>query len=1386
MRYVYNFFIIFAIYTAEYALADNADTVKRNAWKFEDTDTIQSSVPSNLKYYKSFELLPDEINFKIFNKQDLSHLAGKKLYVGYGIADQKGEDCKIFPAAETGQAHDITVCLPWWRMEREYKRKKNTSKAMPSFLDGLKVPRAPMTVNYCKEYADGKEYPGGKATCTTYFDRNAGGDCWDNPEQAKCFVDNCGIQLKNKCEYIDSAVGNVDTLPSSVLNSTGTPESVETKVKLTTHRYTCPSGPIAENVECVDEKQAIMFPYECKEDDVATLKDDGEYIYCDEQRPVFDVSGNIESFLGTCSDGTEVTCQVNKFKNTVKVCTQPIYETEIISEIKGTELVRGYTERTVDVLSGEADIYSADESCLRSNTVDQAREQELYVKIIGTGALDDDIYVLRHKADGSHTKVYCNMQHNGNNGSKKSYNGDVLACLANNGSYSFSSTVGIEVTDIVSVQQNSENENESGAPFSLGRQHYGSTKVVIDNIEVAPSTFSNLFPHYPSAGQWLKTWDNTNSTLSILFPFAGAYELFFYNKSNEEIAKATLDIEDFKEITQNGSLQLKLGRTMELANNIPEENANREDMWVEWGGGVYGGKDSITGTANASPNDSYVKDNAVTNIIAKDLLTGAIVPIPLTYPMPYPNRVFISKLKVYEYRKYRCYDDFAPFSVTGQNSSTRSVCTNTSEWDDYTNNLAPDVGNLQQWEDNALCEQNCRSTYTCSAATEGSLNGFKCSERGGENIGGDLSGNLFSSKDTCDAACWIQSPCANYTESNCNIIEEQNSEPISDYTGKTLYRKKSISYKCENRVDTQIGCAEYDVRVSEGDLNYGFTAVGYESKDYSGSFEEAVTKAQMLEVGQQHIFSGWPGKCVQGKKWDFSYLSDPMTIISYAMSAYQSMDYMADLNPDGWASDMRKSFESFTDSISEPINEAMSSVAESTIGETSKAAADNVSGAIKDVAASGGAETANNAIATGAANANPNLSALKNLEATAVGGMDNVSKVISETYNPITGLDKITQPMKDMFLEQTGIDWDATFSASGTEFKYGDYINVTNGDLVTFGGKAAYLAASPSEQDYITADRLLKGYVGINTEEGEVHNYNACMASIGASLPNLIGWSVDSSENSSSQLIAPWRHPLRMTPVQLASISTVTSEKYVTSQYLYENVDNILLSVVAITPQAYLKATQVICMGTKVAQAASHIETENNKNNPIAGMLTPEALAKMAVSMACPPCGFAMTVVMDLMSNVFAKIDTCNDETDAMQWGMLDYKTNKFQNQEQCHYVKTECDKKVNFGFSKKCVRERKEYCCYDQITTKVFAEGLKAQLNKGWDSCSDIEVDDLKDISFRECRDGEIPHINKCIPTESYSEFQQVIMRQASKNLNSSMADGLIDQAKQSMSFMK
>ncbi len=82
------------------------------------------------------------------------------------------------------------------------------------------------------------------------------------------------------------------------------------------------------------------------------------------------------------------------------------------------------------------------------------------------------------------------------------------------------------------------------------------------------------------------------------------------------------------------------------------------------------------------------------------------------------------------------------------------------------------------------------------------------------------------------------------------------------------------------------------------------------------------------------------------------------------------------------------------------------------------------------------------------------------------------------------------------------------------------------------------------------------------------------------------------------------------------------------------------------------------------------------------------------------------------------------------------------------------------------CVQHKYSYCCYDSILTKVFAEGVKEQTGRGWESCNDLTIADLKKISFRECKPGETPRKDRCFSTEKHSEFKQVLFRQASKNM--------------------
>ena len=100
--------------------------------------------------------------------------------------------------------------------------------------------------------------------------------------------------------------------------------------------------------------------------------------------------------------------------------------------------------------------------------------------------------------------------------------------------------------------------------------------------------------------------------------------------------------------------------------NPESDDACLKDDFLEIGGGVWGGHDSKTGTKacqNAPTTNDYIKEHAIYSILVVDLLTGNTTPIEMVYPLAYVNRVFVSKLKIYEKRKYRCYKPFTEVKV---------------------------------------------------------------------------------------------------------------------------------------------------------------------------------------------------------------------------------------------------------------------------------------------------------------------------------------------------------------------------------------------------------------------------------------------------------------------------------------------------------------------------------------------------------------------------------------------------------------------------------------------------------------------------------------------------------------------------------------------------
>ena len=133
----------------------------------------------------------------------------------------------------------------------------------------------------------------------------------------------------------------------------------------------------------------------------------------------------------------------------------------------------------------------------------------------------------------------------------------------------------------------------------------------------------------------------------------------------------------------------------------------------------------------------------------------------------------------------------------------------------------------------------------------------------------------------------ITAPCV-WAANNktCEIIGQQLTQPVTDYTGKTVYTKRTTTWRCNEIVDKIVGYRSYTKKKEKGSYPLN-TEVGYETKDFSGNFAQALGMAQSLEQ-MQHIWSGWNGECEYGTFTDFSWASDPFFWAGVAGSMYTS------------------------------------------------------------------------------------------------------------------------------------------------------------------------------------------------------------------------------------------------------------------------------------------------------------------------------------------------------------------------------------------------------------------------------------------------------------------------------------------------------------------
>lgn len=588
---------------------------------------------------------------------------------------------------------------------------------------------------------------------------------------------------------------------------------------------------------------------------------------------------------------------------------------------------------------------------------------------------------------------------------------------------------------------------------------------------------------------------------------------------------------------------------------------------------------------------------------------------------------------------------------------------------------------------------------------------FYCPLRKSENIGGDYNkGSNFQSQTTCNSACTVKNECVQVADTPCKAIDIKYSQPVTDYTGKSVYTKREISYECNNTVTKTVGCANWKVITNQGSVDVNMSNVGTVFKDRKNSIKETNVLSSMLEE-QLHVFTGWKGQCDKGKVFNNPF-SDPFKLLSYAMMVYTSSARVTTNEMYGYASTQA------------PMGETMANLHDKF---------DNAMTSFKN----GWSEITK--VFTPSNIFNTTDVQIDDYSASFLGSSTSFVEDAASS-GVISSVETITSNIKE-YLSSPIHTLDVGYGA----------VKVYLVDYIQLG-----MSMMPTKQEMQTAYDFNQAWLGDENSDNQSVAYATCMAAIGLSYPNLVSYLASDMNATSSELNYPYNNPIRLSYSQIQYLAGATSQSFVENMYAYvsNNPASKYVTVIAKNGQAYYQAGQVICGGKlAVAANANNVSTPTNDSSSNIG----EAVAMMAVKKLIgampPPCNIMATVLVDLVM-AFDSVNACSNLDDATKLGVLQMKTNRFINYDQCYSAGSKCQKK----FLGSCILRRNYHCCYDQISTRIFAEGVKEQLGLDRNVCDNINIEYLKQISFRKCNDGENPVVNKCFPANKWEEYQAAI----------------------------
>ncbi len=638
--------------------------------------------------------------------------------------------------------------------------------------------------------------------------------------------------------------------------------------------------------------------------------------------------------------------------------------------------------------------------------------------------------------------------------------------------------------------------------------------------------------------------------------------------------------------------------------------------------------------------------------------------------------------------------------------------------------------------------------------SESTGNRYMC--QGNDKITGDLGKNAFSDEKACATQCKLTNACVTINQggngnNGCKVLSSQLLNPITDVNGKTIYLSKKVTEKCTIIVDKQIGCRQYSTQTSETpDLEKllgGIPKVqtNKQNHDFSKA-TEAFGQMGLMEAST-HIFGAEASYCDTGQ-----FLPTPMDLVAMAIK-YATMAFSAG------------------------------------------------SGGVMDDALNAGG----NAFANGTGNV-----VSKSAQAAMSALKAGFSKFASNFAK------KTTEEMIKHAIRQVSFQVVAKVVTTALQ-QYCDSEGIKG--ICDKKEKQRQSAWTTGSTDGILTNEQLDG--ATDEEDKVAMDYANCMSGrFGLTYEAVLAWQMGTREVN--ELHYSFKVPMIIDGNELGTLRIVMEnekaaaadiDKYFYARYNVEESGKVngktAYALYALKGEDALIAAETICGGPETVNiirqkygkrfldpklanptVESEVPKEEELKEELPG-LTEDSndpskktdpvdvavqAAEMIASALPTPWNFVANAVIDLLKQVQENGDTCTDmkfaERRAQKTpieGEEYIRTNKRISLGLCTHVSSEDMEKIG----KVVLRKRKHHCCYDQITTRIFAEGMMAQLGKRAtkDNCAPLGIDDLNKVSFKSCKAGQKPEKDNCFPADKFQELTNAYMSGANIGIDEAVS---------------